>query len=114
MGFTDQFWRALQKYRLAFPTLVSLGTSAATWLAERERVEGTALAQVLLTSGSHEGGSQSGERSFPGELLVDALDCRRFELDDTYTLPEHLGDFAAASASRRKRKAGGIVMQFSP
>lgn len=115
MGFSDDFWRAVARYRVTFPTFASLGADYATWLAELERVQGTSQAQVLITSASQEGGNQSGERNFQGGLLEDALHCRRYELEpDDYELPEHLAGFPTAKTDRRARVGGTTFYQFSP
>lgn len=118
MVFSTDFWRALAKYRLMFTDIASLGASYATWLAELERVEGTKFAQVLITSAGNEGGNQSGEKGFDGGLLVDALHCRRYELeaeeDVPYELPEHLAGFPSAKLKARARRGTGFSMQFNP
>ncbi len=113
MPFTDPFWRAIARYRLMFPDLDSLGVSVVTWLTELDRVGRSAFAAVLLTnSNTGDGSGASGQKNFSQEVLTDALHCRRFELDDTYELPEHLADFESASARRRARRQGSTILLF--
>jgi hypothetical protein len=92
--FSDQLFRAIADYAIQFPNAGSLGTDLAKWLAEYTRVRSTAFASVLLTSNSQEsGGSAGGQRNFSQEVLIDALHCRRYDLDNTYVLPPHLADY---------------------
>ena len=107
--FTDQFWRALAHYRI---TITSLGSDAATWRTEYDRVSRTAFASLLITNSSQENSTHSGEALFPQAVLVDALHCRRFELDNGYTLPEHLAAFVSAKTSRARAGRGGVILRF--
>ena len=100
--FTDQFWRALADYGVTMP---ALGAANTTWLTEYTRVRNTALASVLLTASASEGGNASGSRQFPQEVLLDALHCRRFELDPAYLLPPHLAAFPSAKVERSRPAA---------
>jgi hypothetical protein len=104
MIFSDDFWRAVQDYTLQFPTLESLGENASAWLAVRNAAKATARASVLITSGTAEGGSGSGQRNFSQSVLIDALDYRRHQLDASYTLPVHL----------RRDDASALVISFAP
>lgn len=114
MPFDLQFWRALADYGVQFANVGALGVGdpPATWLTEYNRVRATAFASTLITSTGFESGSASGSRQFPQETLLDALHCRRHELDEDYDLPAHLADFEAAKA-----RAGGSrrhVIRYSP
>jgi hypothetical protein len=113
--FTDQFFRAIADYALKFPTLGDLGggNPPSTWMAEYNRVRQTAFASVLLTSNSQEGGGTAGgQRNFSQEILVDALHCRRFDLDNTYILPAHLAGYPSALIRRRNARPGSMVIRF--
>lgn len=111
MTFDDSFWRALADYQLQFPTLASLGENnpPALWYAEYQRVRATAFAAVQITSGSFEGGASSGVQSFSQETLLDALHCRRFDLDNTYELPAHLANYVAIRTARRSSGMPGVI-----
>lgn len=111
--FNTQFWRALADYRIKFPNKAALGEAGATWLTEYARVKATAFASVLITSSTTEGGSGSGARNFSQETLVDALHCRRAELDDEYELPEYLAAFEAQKLYVASQAGRGRVLQFS-
>ncbi len=106
MTFDDNFWRALQDYTLMFPDVASLGdgTPPAAWFAERNRVQRTARASILITSSATEGASGSGQRQFDQAKLVDALDFRRNQLDPTYPLQRHL----------KRNSAAATVLTFRP
>lgn len=111
--FTDQFWRALADYQIKFADAGSLGsgTPPVNWLEEYNRVRATAMSSVLITSGSFEGGGNSGVQNFPQEILLDALHCRRFDLDANYELPVHLLQYPSAKISCAKGN-GGFVISF--
>lgn len=112
--FTDSLFRAIADYTVMFPDVGSLGTSNATWIVEYNRVRGTAFAAVLLTSNSQEGGGTAGgQRNFSQEVLLDALHCRRYDLNHAYVLPPHLDAYPEAIIARRQ---GGRprVIRFSP
>ena len=115
MPFTDQFWRALADYGVLFGNLDALGegTPPAAWITEYNRVRATAFAAVLLTSSSFEGGNSAGQKLFPQETLLDALHCRRFELDDDYALPAHLAQFVSAKAARASGNSRWHRQRFS-
>jgi len=106
MTLSDDFWRALQDYTLAFPDLASLGAGnpPASWLAERNAVKTTARSAVLITSANAEGGSGAGQRNFSPSILIDALDWRRNQLDSTYALPPHL----------KRNEASALILRFGP
>lgn len=108
--FTDQFWRAIADYKVFMP---ALGTAAATWLTEYNKVRRTAFASVMFTANSTEGGSASGQRQFPQEVLTDALHCHRHDLDPAYALPVHLSDYESAKIQRaRAGNRRGMTLRF--
>lgn len=82
-AFTD----AYVKYLTQFPTLLSLGTDAATWLAELAAVSPAAFDAVTATSLSLEGGNMAGSRNFPQMDLVRALYAVRAARDPDFTNP---------------------------
>lgn len=81
------FHDAYVAYVIQFPTLASLGASAATWLTEWNAVSATALDAALATSLTVEGGNQSGIANTPQEVKMRALCARRGELDVTFANP---------------------------
>lgn len=80
----DDYQLAYAEYVLMFPDLASLGTSAATWLAEYNRVKASGLSATLLTETTTEGGGARALRNFPQKLLLGALHARRAALDSAY------------------------------
>lgn len=110
MTRSDDFWRAVQDAKLTFPTLASLGSGdpPAAWLAARNAAKSTGRAAVLITSSGSEGSSGSGQRNFDQNIVVDALDYRRHQLDSTYTLPPHLATDDSAPATLRFRPAAEL------
>lgn len=113
MPFTDQFWRAVADYAILFPSLaaVTQTTSWDLWLTEYQRVRATAFASIIITANTAEGGSASGRSQFDQETLVDALHCRRYDLDNTYVLPVHLTSYLSAAA-RRRQSSDPLIMTF--
>jgi len=111
--FSDSFFRAVADYAIQFPTVQDLGENASAWIAEYNKVRGTAFASVLLTTNSQEGGgSAGGQRNFSQEMRVDALHCRRYDLDNTYVLPPHLAGYPSAVARRRNARPGSLILRF--
>lgn len=115
MPFSEQFWRAVADYGVLFVDLDSLGAGnpPADWLTEYQRVRATAFASVLITSAGFEGGSGSGQRQFPQEVLIDALHCRRYDLDNDYVLPRNLALYPSAAVVADYGE-GGLTIRFSP
>ncbi len=115
MTFDEPFFQALADFGILFPDLPSLGTGTppAAWLAEYHRLRSDAFAAVLVQSTSTEGGAVSGLRQFPQDTLLDALHCRRFELDPTYVLPVHLLSYPSERAIRAHGRRG-FLMSFKP
>lgn len=115
MVFDLPFWRALADYGVLFPEVANLGTGTppSAWLTEYNRVRVDAFGSVLITSAGGEGTQQSGAREFPQATLIDALHCRRFELDDDYDLPAHLVGFNASKARVALSGARRHVIRFS-
>lgn len=111
--FTLDFWRCLADYQVQFPDLASLGTGAAVWRAEYDRIRSAAFDPVLLTSSSSEGQSGSGQRNQSQAVRADALHCRRYELDTEYPLPAHLAAYPAEKTARaRPTRRGGCTIRF--
>lgn len=81
----SDFDLALEHYRLQFPTLASLGTSAATWKVEYDRVAALGLEATLVTGTGADGSSVAAQRNFDQKHLLRALHERRAELDSAYT-----------------------------
>lgn len=115
MTFDQNFWQALADYGVQFPTLESLGSGNPPdkWIAEYNRVRADAFGSVLVTSTGTEGANASGLKQFPQATLIDALHCRRFELDPTYTLPVHLLTYSSERAIVAKGRRG-FLMSFKP
>lgn len=103
----DDFDLALAHYRLLFPTLASLGTAAADWRTEYDRVAASGLSPTLLTSTSFEGGASGASRNFSQTVLLEALHCRRAELDSDYSAT------VTAPAPRLGRPMG-ITVRLGP
>lgn len=80
----DENQLALAHYRLIYPTLASLGESAATWRAEYDSVTATGFSPTLITGTSMDGASGTAIRNFSQNALIAALHARRAELDSTY------------------------------
>jgi len=115
MLFDDDFWRALADCQINFPSLADLGDGnpPSAWLAEYIRVGRTAFASVLLTASGTEGGNASGQRQFSQATIIDALHCRRFDLDPSYTLPVHLTQYPSARVSKARGNRS-FQMTFKP
>lgn len=84
---SEQFHDAYVKYLTQFPTLASLGTDAAAWLAELNAVSPEAFDALFATSGNVEGGNIAGQRNFPAMQKVRALHAVRATRDPDYTNP---------------------------
>lgn len=83
----SDFLDALVHYRTKFPTLQSLGESAAAWTAELAAVAPGAFDAITGTNINLEGGSVGGILNFRQKYLVRALHARRGELDEDYVNP---------------------------
>lgn len=113
MPFDDDFWRAVADYAIKLPTAAALTGDPSPWLTEYLRVGRSAFASVLITASATEGGNASGSRQFPQATLIDALHCRRYDLDNDYELPPHLASYPEAKEAR-KRAGRPRVLKFSP
>lgn len=103
----DDFQLAYAHYCLQFPDLASLGTDAATWRTEYDRVVASGLSATLITSNSQGGDGTGAVRNFDQRLLLTALHRRRQKLDEDYTAPAEL-------APRDGGQPHGHILRFGP
>jgi hypothetical protein len=97
---------AIAHYRMMFPNAAALGTDAADWLAEYNRVSSCGLAATLITGSTFEGGGATGQRNFSQTVLIQGLLIVRAELDPLFD------DVAFAPPKIRRRQRMGITVQF--
>ena len=102
------FQHAYVHYLTTFPTLASLGTAAATWLAELAAVTPDAFDSTLALSMSLTDGNASGIANFSALLKVRALHAVRALRDPDYTDPYTLAVPAQAPSGVRI----GFVVSF--
>lgn len=105
----SDFQDAVVHYRTKFPTLASLGASAATWAAELAAVAPGAFDPITGVNINLEGGSVGGILNFRQKYLVRALHYVRAELDSNYTNP-----YSIAIEDPRPMKRLGSVVTLNP